>query len=181
MTNDKRNLSDGPFECPKCHALCSLAIEVQATMTISVNDDGAVTDNRVCGDHEFNRSSVARCLDCDHSGVVDEFLMPGPNDASLARLDAGQELCPGCDSYNFTRFSVDNLGDEGYGDADVTCRCWDCGRGWREPGEKECPECKGLDHTTNFHYVEADEHKPEPGWLCDGCFGEHVERKYGDG
>lgn len=174
----KRNLSDGPFECPKCHALCTLEIEATATVVLVVNDDGAVTDNRMPGGFEFTQNSVAACSDCGHKGNVRQFLMPDPTDDSLDRLDAGQEECPQCAGLNFTRFSVDNLGDGDHGDANVTCHCWDCGHDWREPGEMECPECKGLDHTTNFHFVEADDHKDKAGWLCDACFGDYVERKH---
>ena len=176
----KRNLSEGPFECPKCHMVCELAIAATTTVTLVVNDDGAVSDSLEYGGHSYNADSAAECRSCNHKAPLREFTMPSPRDDSLPRHDAGQWECPHCKSTHFTRFSVDNFGDGDHGDADVTCRCWDCGHDWREPGEMECPECKGLDHTTNFEFVDPDEWKAEPGWLCDSCFGDYVSRKYNE-
>ena len=64
--NPNTNVLAG-FKCPECGSFSPFRIEM--TAVFDVTDDGT----EVSGDSEWNDDSYCMCVQCEHSGIVEEF------------------------------------------------------------------------------------------------------------
>lgn len=104
--NPNENCLEG-FECPMCGSYGPFRIHATLSGETLVHDDG--TDD-ICGDIEWDNTSVCRCADCGHSGIVRDFTdEPAPQFGAFQQIvanvyDGGNHECNSPDD-------IDTCGD----------------------------------------------------------------------